>query len=39
LTRLTEGTGDWTYPIAAAKRCKELCILMAQELRHQYHIG
>lgn len=39
LTRLTEGTGGWTYPIAAAKRCKELCIRVAQELRHQYLLG
>ena len=39
LRRLTDGTGGWTYPIAAAKRCKEVCIRIADELRHQYLIG
>ena len=39
LTRLTEGTGGWTYPIAAAKRCKEVCLLVADELRNQYLLG
>ena len=39
LTRLTEGTGGWTYPITAAKRCKEVCLRVAQELRHQYLLG
>ena len=39
LRRLTDGTGGWTYPIAAAKRCKEVCIRVAQELRHQYLLG
>ena len=36
LERLTEGTGGWTYPIVAAKRCKEVCLLVADELRNQY---
>ncbi len=39
LKRLTDGTGGWTYPIKAAKRCKDLCIRVAQELRHQYLLG
>jgi len=39
LTRLTEGTGGWTYRITAAKRCKEVCIRVAEELRHQYLLG
>jgi VWFA-related protein len=39
LTRLTEGTGGWTYPVTAAKRCKEVCIRVAEELRHQYLLG
>lgn len=36
LERLTDGTGGWTYPIVAAKRCKEVCLLVADELRNQY---
>lgn len=39
LTALTAGTGGWTYPIAAAKRCKEVCLRVAEELRHQYLLG
>lgn len=39
LKRLSDGTGGWTYPIKAAKRCRELCIRVAQELRHQYLLG
>lgn len=39
LERLTEGTGGWTSPIAAAKRCKEVCLLVADELRNQYLLG
>ena len=39
LKRLTDGTGGWTFPIAAAKRCKEVCIRVADELRHQYFLG
>lgn len=36
LHRLTDGTGGWTYPIEAAKRCTEVCIRIADELRNQY---
>ena len=36
LRRLTDGTGGWTYPIEAAKRCTEICIRVADELRNQY---
>lgn len=36
LRRLTDGTGGWTYPIQAAKRCKEVCLRIADELRNQY---
>lgn len=39
LKRLTDGTGGWTYPVAAAKRCKEVCLLVAEELRNQYLFG
>ena len=39
LTRLTEGTGGWTYRIVAAKRCKQICIRVAEELRNQYLLG
>ena len=39
LQRLTEGTGGWTYPIKAAKRCKEVCLRIADELRNQYLLG
>lgn len=36
LKAITDGTGGWTYPIVAAKRCKEVCLLVADELRNQY---
>ena len=36
LETLTGGSGGWTYPIVAAKRCKEVCLLVADELRNQY---
>ena len=36
LRRLTDGTGGWTYPIEAAKRCTEICLRVADELRNQY---
>ena len=39
LHRLTDGTGGWTYPIEASKRCTEICIRIADELRNQYLIG
>jgi len=39
LTRLTDGTGGWTYPIVAAGRCKEVCLRVAEELRNQYLLG
>ena len=39
LHRLTDGTGGWTYPIQAAKRCKEVCLRIADELRNQYLLG
>lgn len=39
LERLTEGSGGWTYNVEAAKRCKEICIRVAQELRNQYVLG
>ena len=39
LKRLTDGTGGWTYPIVAAKRCKEVCLRVADELRNQYLLG
>ena len=39
LQLLTEGTGGWTYPIEAAKRCKEVCLRIADELRNQYLLG
>ena len=39
LVRLTEGTGGWTYPVVAAKRCKDVCVRIAEELRNQYLLG
>ena len=39
LRQLTDGTGGWTYPIQAAKRCKEVCLRIADELRNQYLLG
>ena len=39
LHRLTDGTGGWTYPIEASKRCTEICIRIADELRNQYLLG
>lgn len=39
LARLTDRTGGWTYPVAAAKRCKEVCLRVAEELRNQYLLG
>ena len=39
LNRMTDGTGGWTYSIQAAKRCKEICLLVADELRNQYVLG
>ncbi len=39
LARLTEGTGGWTYPVVAAKRCKDVCVRIAEELRNQYLLG
>ncbi len=39
LSRLTDGMGGWTYRIVAAKRCKEICIRVAEELRNQYLLG
>ncbi len=39
LTRLTDGTGGRTYPVVAAKRCKEVCLRVAEELRNQYPLG
>jgi VWFA-related protein len=36
LRRLTDGTGGWTYPVEAAKRCTEICLRVADELRNQY---
>jgi len=39
INQLTDGTGGWTYPIEAAKRCKEVCLRIADELRHQYLLG
>ena len=39
LTRLAEATGGWAYPIEAARRCKEVCLRVADELRHQYLLG
>ena len=39
IRRLTDGTGGWTYSIEAAKRCKEICVRVADELRNQYLLG
>ena len=39
LRRVTQGSGGWTYPIESAKRCKEICIRVADELRNQYVLG
>jgi Ca-activated chloride channel family protein len=39
LRLLTDGTGGWTYPVAAAGRCKEVCLRVADELRNQYLFG
>jgi Ca-activated chloride channel family protein len=39
LHRLTDGTGGWTYSIEASKRCTEICIRIADELRNQYLLG
>lgn len=39
LARLSEGTGGWSYVVAAAKRCTEICLRVAEELRSQYVLG
>lgn len=39
LHRLTDGTGGWTYAIRAARRCKDICLRVADELRNQYLLG
>jgi VWFA-related protein len=39
LRRLTDGTGGWTYPVEASKRCIEICLRIADELRNQYLLG
>lgn len=39
LNKLTDATGGWTFPIEAAKRCKEVCLKIADELRNQYLLG
>lgn len=39
LKRLSDGTGGWTYPVDAARRCKEICLRVAEELRNQYLLG
>lgn len=39
LARLSEGTGGWSYVVEAAKRCKEICTRVADELRSQYLLG
>ena len=39
LRRLTDGTGGWTFPVAAARRCTEVCLRVAEELRNQYLLG
>ncbi len=39
LERLTDGSGGWTYNVEAAKRCKDICLRVADELRNQYLLG
>lgn len=39
LTAIAEATGGWAYPIEAARRCKEVCLRVADELRNQYLLG
>lgn len=39
LEQLTKDSGGWTYLIEAAKRCKEICLRVADELRNQYLLG
>ena len=39
LRQITDGTGGWTYPIRAAKRCTQVCLRIADELRNQYLLG
>ena len=39
LHRLTDTTGGWTYEIQAARRCKDVCLRVADELRNQYLLG
>ncbi len=39
LRKLSDGTGGWTYPVEAARRCREICMKVADELRNQYLIG
>lgn len=39
LHRLTDTTGGWTYEIQAARRCKDICLRVADELRNQYLLG
>ena len=39
LKRLTDGSGGWTYNVEAAKRCKDICLRVADELRNQYVLG
>jgi len=39
LERLTDGSGGWTYNVEAAKRCKDVCLRVADELRNQYLVG
>lgn len=39
LMAMAEATGGWAYPIDAARRCKEVCLRVADELRNQYLLG
>lgn len=39
LRRITDGTGGWTYSVGAAKRCKDVCQRVADEVRNQYVLG
>ena len=39
LMQMADASGGWAYPIEAARRCNEVCLRVADELRNQYLLG
>ena len=39
LMQMADASGGWAYSIEAARRCKEVCLRVADELRNQYLLG